>query len=516
MILLVHDNQNVLEVKHLESDVSIAFTSNLIVPTLFELALKHDDFVLWIHADHLSNLNINALSSIFHHKKIMASFGSNNFFSADLGFVHDATPNANVNKKVTFATWFMLSAVGGMHLSVVKQLDFDVYQKDSFNYFLYSIALVGMYTEGLFCYSEPKLLTANANDNTVPSASKTELFRFVGQHQRRRWTFFLLLSHIVYKKEFPLLPFINSFFYKKRKFTKGLFDAIEVQTSKQYRDDFEIDVIIPTIGRKDYLHDVLKDFSKQTILPKKIIIVEQNPLPDSSSALDYITNERWPFPIEHIFIHQSGACNARNLALDKTSSEWVFLADDDNRFESDLLERCYKNIKQYGCEALTTSYLQQNELQVLTRVLQWHTFGAGNSIVKRECLHDVRFDLRLEFGYGEDADFGMQLRNKGYDIIYFPDPNILHLKAPIGGFRTKPVLAWHQEAIQPKPSPTIMLYALLHKTLQQRQGYQIRLFIKNYRDQKIKNPFAYVSSMKKQWAKSVFWANYLKDSHQLR
>ena len=66
--------------------------------------------------------------------------------------------------------------------------------------------------------------------------------------------------------------------------------------------------------------------------------------------------------------------------------------------------------------------------------------------------------MGFEFGFGEDADFGMQLRNQGYDVLYLPEPEILHLKAPIGGFRTKPVLQWQNESIQPKPSPTVMLY----------------------------------------------------------
>lgn len=511
MIILVHDNQSVLEVKHLTTDVTISIANRNIVPAVFELAQQWDEFVIWVHSDYKNQINKDALSSVFHHKKIMASYASTDYFAPELGFVHDATPNVNVDKSVKFATWLMASAVGGIHLSVVKQLDFSIYKNDNLNYFLYSVALIGMYTEGLFCYSEPRLVLA-PQQVSIPRASKIELFRFVHQHQRTRWTFFLLLSYLIYKKECPLIPFFNSFFFKKRKFKNGLLDGIDVRSSQPHPTHLDIDVIIPTIGRKSYLHDVLKDFSKQTILPKKIIIVEQNPDPSSVSELDYLTNETWPFLIEHLFIHQSGACNARNLALDKTTSNWVFLADDDNRFESNLIEKCFDNIKQYGCEVLTTSYLQQNEKQVLTKVLQWHTFGAGNSIVLRDCLNDVRFDMRLEFGYGEDADFGMQLRYKGYDVIYFPNPNILHLKAPIGGFRTKPVLPWHADDIQPKPSPTIMLYALLHKTVQQRQGYQIRLFIKNYRNQKIKNPIAYIKQMKKQWDRSMFWATHLIDS----
>jgi GT2 family glycosyltransferase len=41
-----------------------------------------------------------------------------------------------------------------------------------------------------------------------------------------------------------------------------------------------IDVIIPTIGRKQYLYAVLQDCA-QTHLPVNVIIVEQNPQEDS-------------------------------------------------------------------------------------------------------------------------------------------------------------------------------------------------------------------------------------------
>ena len=40
--------------------------------------------------------------------------------------------------------------------------------------------------------------------------------------------------------------------------------------------------------------------------------------------LDYLTSEEWPFVIKHIFTHQSGACNARNLALAQMTSEWFY------------------------------------------------------------------------------------------------------------------------------------------------------------------------------------------------
>ena len=123
--------------------------------------------------------------------------------------------------------------------------------------------------------------------------------------------------------------------------------------------------------------------------------------------------------------------------------------------------------------------------------------------------------MSYEFGYAEDGDFGMQIRNKGYDVIYLPEPVILHLKAPMGGFRTKPKLDWHEEPIAPKPSPTVMLFALLHKTNQQLLGYKTTLFFKYYRVQSIKNPLAYYKMFQKQWTVSLKWANELKKINEL-
>jgi GT2 family glycosyltransferase len=282
-----------------------------------------------------------------------------------------------------------------------------------------------------------------------------------------------------------------------------------VQSSKGNILPKTIDVIIPTIGRKKYLYDVLCDLKAQTFLPINVIIVEQNPLADSKSELDYLIIETWPFVIKHTFTHQAGACNARNLALAQVESNWVFLADDDNRFGSDLIQMVFLKMKQFGVRAASTAYPQKNEIIKNKNVCQLSHFGAGNSFMDTSFLKDVRFDKGYEFGYGEDNDFGMQIRNLGEDILYFHEPSILHLKAPIGGFRTKPVLEWYKDSIQPKPSPTVMLYQIKHNTKKQTLGYKTILFLKYYNRQNIKNPLKYYRKFQKQWSRSVFWANQL-------
>jgi len=482
---------------------------------LFILAQEYPNILLvWCHISLKKQLNVSEIDSLFHHKKLLISFNPSDgmYLDQSIGYVEES-PFIKVNKTVTFPTWQMSSAVGGIHAEVLLALKKDIPLDKDFDYFLCSLSKLGM-RKGLLCYSEPKLLTMpTASFSTKPN--KFTLFRFVKQHYKTQWVFLLLFNLFLYERKFPILPFLFSLFYKNRSGGTFNLDAITVQSSKKVIDKSTVDVIIPTIGRKNYLYDVLKDFSKQTLLPNKIIIVEQNPEAGSSSELDYIQNEKWTFEIQHIFTNQAGACNARNLALDQTQCEWVFLADDDNRFETTLLFDIFSKIKQYGNPVVTTSYPQKNEIKSHTKVIQSFTFGAGNSFVRRDLLEKVRFNKALEFGYGEDVDFGMQLRNQGHDILYLPEPEILHLKALVGGFRTKPVLQWQNDSVQPKPSPTIMLYQILHNTREQTLGYKTILFFKYYRHQAIKNPIYYYRNFQKQWERSVFWANKLKQQNEI-
>lgn len=510
MIIVYHNGATVVELANVKAFKVGEINRKSVASVLVEVAKNYPDtIVFWCHQSLKDQLNLSEIEQLFHHKKLLLSYNPSDipFLDSAIGYV-DASLFIQINKAVPFPTWQMSSAVGGVQAEVLLALNDATPLEGNFDYFLCSLGKLLM-SKGLLCYSEPRLLKSHSKSIGAKTSTYT-LFRFVKQHYRTRWVFLLLFNLFLYERKLPFLPFLFSLFYKNRTKVTIDLDGINVQSSKKVIDKATVDVIIPTIGRKNYLYDVLKDFSKQTLLPNKIIIVEQNPEAGTTSELDYVTKEKWPFEIQHIFIHQAGACNARNLALNETQSEWVFLADDDNRFENTLLSDVFSKIEQYGIEAVTTSYPQKNEPKKYKNVIQWPTFGAGNSFVRRALLENIRFNTAFEFGYGEDGDFGMQLRNQGYDILYLPEPEILHLKAAIGGFRTKPVLRWQNENIQPKPSPTIMLYQILHHTKAQTNSYKTILFFKYYRLQKIKNPIQYYLYFQKQWEKSVFWANELR------
>ena len=470
--------------------------------------------IVWCNTHCQENLNLKSIEVLFHHNKMMLSYcpDDNSYLGSKIGYVEES-PFIKVNKKVSYPTWQMSSAVGVIHAAVLLEIKDKIKTDCDFDYYLNSVAKIGM-PLGLLCYSEPKLLNHTAIFEGQ-KASVFTLFRFVKQHYKTRWILLLFLNLMIYERSFPFTAFLTSLFYKNRNKLSIYLESINVQSSRRVVDQTTIDVIIPTIGRKTYLNDVLKDFSMQSLLPKKIIVVEQNPVAGSSSELDYIQKEKWPFHIKHIFTHQAGACNARNLALNQVESEWVFLADDDIRFSADFNQKALNNITKLGAKAVSISCLRKEERQTFKIIFQWASFGSGCSIVHSESLKKCTFKSGYEFGYGEDADFGMQLRNHGNDIVYLPKPEIVHLKAPMGGFRTKPVLKWHDDKIQPKPSPTVMLYILIHNTKQQLLGYKTTLFFKYYKHQKIKNPYDYYKNFQKQWSTSIFWAEQLKKQNEV-
>lgn len=508
MIFITHNNYKVLRVFSEKHQEEFSFTkSKSIIGVLYELAEQNPEALLvWQHESLVEQLDLNYITKISSLGRKMLSFSSNFFLPSQIGYL-EQSPFIAVNKKVTYPTWQMSAQVGCIAAKNLVCFQ-NIVNDANFCYALCSIAKLGM-PRGLWCYSDPHLVQSNIVVSEIPLSIKT-LFKFIKQHYKSVWVGLLFFNLLIYEKRWSLLSVIRTFGVKRR---TSEFNVKEVITKPKIHKSLpSIDVVIPTIGRPKYLYKVLKNLAKQTLLPKKVIVVEQNPDTRAKTQLPFIIEENWPFKIIHYFIHQTGACNARNLALKSVTSEYVYMADDDIVFDYNLINKALSFSKNNDIAALAMSCLQQGQQDKINTAIQWPTFGGGCSIVKSEYLKTVAFDEILEHGYGEDVDFGMQLREIGADIIYHPDLKTLHLKAPVGGFRTEFIQPWAQEDVQPKPAPTILYSLMKHYSKEQILGYKTLLFFKFYLKQPIKNPIKYFKVFKLRWAKSVYWMNILKNT----
>jgi glycosyltransferase involved in cell wall biosynthesis len=505
MIILIHKNaQHVVKV--LKGITEINISDTLCTKTFWELAEKYpEEIIAWCEVKYSENLNLDQWSQIFHQDLIMASYAIENaFFPVSIGYI-DQLPFVNVNRKVLYATWQMSSDVGGIKGETLLKFKSLLEGKSDFDYLLNSIAKIGQ-QNGLFCYSAPGLISQTSDKKPETTATSFQLFSFVYQYYNTLWTSVLFWCLWKYENKFPLKAFLQAFLKEKYFLQKVDLSAIKIYSNIKSETSSSIDVIIPTMGRSKYLMQVIEDLSLQSLLPKKVIVVEQNPDMNSISELPELHSKTWPFKVIHHFIHQTGACNARNIALNEVDSEWIFFADDDIRVDSELLNKAINEINRLGVSSINMNCKQIGEETIFKKIKQWGIFGSGTSIVKSIFAKQCSYSPIFEHGYGEDADFGMQLRNVSCDIIYHPEIEILHLKAPMGGFREKPILDWERKQPVPKPSPTLMAYAYKYYTEQQLKGFKISLFLKYYKSQEIINPITYMHEMKKRWSKSENWA----------
>lgn len=504
MIVVVHDTLQIKQVTLNEKEFT--YNSNNIVEEIVVLAQKFpDENILWINEKLLDFINWNYISSFKIKSNEIHSFATSNpFLPNALGYVNQ---NAllKIPKNVIFQTWQMSTDIGIISASLLLKVQPYLEVKNSnFGFFINAITQRFLIS-GLFSYSNPNFLKPEYTK--INSSGKTkDLFVFVKQHYNFKWLMILFFSILIFeRKAYFHLVFLVLFNKKLPIISLDLFKSLENDTKTKY-DVTTIDVIVPTIGRSKYAYEVINCLKKQTKLPKRVIVVEQNPLIDSKSELEWIKNESWPFEIIFNFTHQAGACNARNIALSYVKSDWVFLCDDDNVFDENVIADSLNIALNNNLQVVSLAYPQEGEVIKFDKAHQTTIFGSGNSIVKYSLLKNVSFDSNYEFCYGEDYDFGMQLRYHGADVVYLPNPYIIHLKAPIGGFRTKPILPWHNEPIQPKPAPTILLNQLKYKTIEQYRAYKLVYFIK---EATWTDWATFFYSKRKKWAVSLRWANLL-------
>lgn len=470
-----------------------------------------NEIIVWYHVNLKDCINKEHIKENFKNHMIWTFFGEP-YLTEKIGYIEDS-PFLKINKAVKYPTWLMSSQCGTIYAEELLKFK-ELVKDNSLDHALNSIAKLGM-KQGLWCYSVPEIIKISMSFSCTQT-TELGLFKFVAQHYKKRWLVLLFLNILIYEKRFAFFSFVASLFYKQRKIDV-LFQPQIVVTEIQNLQP-SLDVVIPTMGREQYLYDVLVDLKHQSFLPKNVIIIEQNPDLNSVSKLDYLQNESWPFTVVHKFIHRTGACNARNIAAELIESDYVFLADDDIRIaDKKLLYQSLSLMKGLEINVLNLSCLQENEVDSNKHMRQWSAFGSGCSILNADVFNSLKFNLAYEHGYGEDVDFGMQLRITGKDIIYAPQFRLLHLKAPMGGFRSiKPLRSVKiAEDLTPKPAPTVMLFRKLHHTKCQLLGYKTVLCLKFYKLQSIKNPISYVKLFKKRWNISELCAKELINNKSL-
>lgn len=264
-------------------------------------------------------------------------------------------------------------------------------------------------------------------------------------------------------------------------------------------------MVIPTMGRRALLVDVLTDLAAQRLLPRRVVVVEQ--VPDGAPDPGPLDAGDLPYELVYHRLERPGACNARNVAIGACRSHWLLLADDDMRYGPEYLESLVDVATRLRVDAVAAGVGGDVDDERWPRM--WPYFGSGAALVTRSLFDDVGgFDRRLEGGFGEDYEWGVRARLAGAMVVHAPGIEVTHLHAPAGGFRSPHPHPWRGADVAPVPSPTVILSHRLWETPPMRRGWAAHYWAKRLTRRWTAGPLA----MRRQWRAAHTWADVLEHS----
>jgi glycosyltransferase involved in cell wall biosynthesis len=197
-----------------------------------------------------------------------------------------------------------------------------------------------------------------------------------------------------------------------------------------------VTVLVPTVGRYDYLEELLRQLDAQTRRPDEVIVVDQNP-EEERRDLAAIAPD---LPLRVLHLLPPGQCTARNTGLRAATGTHVLFLDDDDEIPPDLIEQHLKVLSPPEV-AVSCGLIDDRESGPAPASEQFRkassVFPTNNTMIRREVLEaSGLFDPTYDRGARADHDLGMRSYLAGNLHVHDPRPKVFHHHAPMGGLRT--------------------------------------------------------------------------------
>lgn len=219
-----------------------------------------------------------------------------------------------------------------------------------------------------------------------------------------------------------------------------------------------VSVIIPTLNRYEYLHDVLRDLEHQDYPQFEVIVVDQ------SDPFDEKFYEQFKLDLKVIRQQEKALWRARNSAVRASRSEYILLFDDDSRVEKDWIASHINALSFYRADVSSGVSISMKGDKVPETYSYFRLsdqLDTGNVLLKKEVFREVGlFDEQFEKQRMGDGEFGLRLGLFGFRNVSNPKAKRIHLKVGKGGLRQ--MGSWDAYRTKkwwgPRPVPSVLYF----------------------------------------------------------
>jgi hypothetical protein len=197
-----------------------------------------------------------------------------------------------------------------------------------------------------------------------------------------------------------------------------------------------VTVLVPTVGRYDFLEQLLRQLDGQTRRPDEVVVVDQN---EESSRRD-LSAIAPDLPLQVLYLRPPGQCTARNLGLRASTGTHILFLDDDDEIPADLIASHLRVLT--PPEVSVSCGLIDDRESGPAPASERYRKASGilptnNAMLRRSVLHEAGlFDPTYDRGSRADHDLGMRSYLVGNLHVHDPGPKVFHHHAPQGGLRT--------------------------------------------------------------------------------
>jgi GT2 family glycosyltransferase len=223
--------------------------------------------------------------------------------------------------------------------------------------------------------------------------------------------------------------------------------------------------IIATRNRHDYMLDTVRSLLEQTVLPRELCIVDSSDKTPARAEIEQLCAAAG-LDVDYVHPAPRGLTVQRNLGIDRTTGDPVFLIDDDVWMAQDVHEQVLAEYERWGPElggvrGAPVRPPSPGKLTILWRRFfgmgGWWFEGSGKMrsgffvegvaaskdvrvleyfngwfmSFKREVFEHERFDEKLAgYAFKEDIDFSYRVVKRGFVLVQTPRAMIDHRKSP--------------------------------------------------------------------------------------
>lgn len=186
-----------------------------------------------------------------------------------------------------------------------------------------------------------------------------------------------------------------------------------------HKQSIKLSIIVPTIGRKQELDDLLKSMQNLSLdFAYEIIIIDQN----NAGFLDQILEKYQEIlPITHHIVEFRGLSKAKNFGVKVCNGAYVSFPDDDCKILSDTFQKAFHLMESRGVDMVFGKCIdEQGKDSVLSFKKEEYRLNKDNMlggfveatvVCKRQIFDTFEFDENM----GAGVFFGAE---EGFDWLY--------------------------------------------------------------------------------------------------